>query len=65
VLQAIRLDHLIWKTIDIDDRWTESSLNLVYHNDILHERVPTGLIERLQHTANAAAGRPGREPEGN
>jgi DNA-binding transcriptional LysR family regulator len=28
-LQAIRFEHVIWKTIEIDDRWTETSLNLV------------------------------------
>jgi len=61
VLQAIRFKHAVWKTIDINDRWTESSLNLVHHKDTLDERVPAGLIECLQHISNADAGRSGRQ----
>jgi len=37
-LQAIPFEHVIWKTIEIDERWTLTSLNLVYHKDALGAR---------------------------
>lgn len=39
-LQAIPFEHVIWKTIEIDERWTLTSLNLVYHKDALGAPVP-------------------------
>src|SRR5215216_61035 len=33
-LQAIRFEHVAWRAIETDDRWIETSLNLVYHKDI-------------------------------
>lgn len=54
-LQAIRFEHVVWKTIEIDDRWTETSLNLVYHKDALAERVPAAFIECLRrHSCDAS-----------
>jgi len=47
-LQAIRFEHVVWKTIDIDDRWTQTSLNLVYNKESLAERVPAAFIECLR-----------------
>jgi len=53
-LQTIRLDHVVWRAIEIDDGVTESSINLVYHKDILAERVPSGFIECLRRYSGAA-----------
>jgi DNA-binding transcriptional LysR family regulator len=39
-LQAIRFEHVVWKAIDVDDRWTEISLDLVYHKDISPSEFP-------------------------
>jgi len=47
-LQVIRFEHIVWKTIETDDRWTESSMNLVYHRDALAERVPAAFIECMR-----------------
>jgi len=50
--QAIRFERVVWKTIETADRWTESSLNLVFYKDILGERVPASFIECLRrHSA--------------
>jgi len=48
VLQAIRFDHVVWKTIDVDDRWTETSLNMVHHTDVLADLATASLIESLR-----------------
>jgi DNA-binding transcriptional LysR family regulator len=53
-LQAIRFEHVVWKRIDTDDRWTESSLNLVYHKDILAERIPASFIACLRRQSTMA-----------
>src|SRR5262245_13224354 len=54
-LQAIRFEHVVWRTIEIDERWTETSLNLVYHRDALAERVPAAFIECLRrHSCDAS-----------
>jgi DNA-binding transcriptional LysR family regulator len=53
-LQAIRVEHVVWKTIEIDDRWTETSVNLVYHKDALGERIPAAFIECLRRHSCAA-----------
>jgi DNA-binding transcriptional LysR family regulator len=52
--QAIRFERVVWKTIEADDRWTESSLNLVYHKNTLAERVPAAFIECLLRHSSAA-----------
>jgi DNA-binding transcriptional LysR family regulator len=51
-LQAIHLDGLVWKTIKIDERWTETSLNLVYQRHVLEERAPAAFIECLRRHAH-------------
>jgi DNA-binding transcriptional LysR family regulator len=52
--QAIRFERIVWKPIEGDDRWTETSLNLVYHKDILTERIPAAFIECLRQHSSAA-----------
>jgi DNA-binding transcriptional LysR family regulator len=53
--QAIRFERVVWKAIDTDDRWTETSLNLVYHRNILAERIPAAFIGCLRrHSCDAA-----------
>jgi DNA-binding transcriptional LysR family regulator len=47
-LQVIRFEDVIWKTIEIEERWTECSLKLVYHRDTLAERVPAAFIECMR-----------------
>ena len=54
-LQAIRFEHVVWKRIEADDRWTESSLNLVYHKDILAERIPASFIACLRRQSAMAS----------
>jgi hypothetical protein len=44
-LRAIHFDHVVWKTIEPDDRWTKGVLNLAYHKDILVEPIPAAFIE--------------------
>jgi DNA-binding transcriptional LysR family regulator len=51
--QAVRFDRVAWKTIDTEDRWTESSLNLVFRKDILAERIPARFIECLREHSPA------------
>jgi DNA-binding transcriptional LysR family regulator len=46
--QAVRFERVIWKAIETDDRWTESSLNLVFYKDTLRERAPASFIECLR-----------------
>ena len=46
---------MIWKTIEIDERWTETSLNLVYHKDALGAPVPAAFIECLLRHSGAAS----------
>ena len=53
-LQTIRLQHVVWKTIETDDRWTEGVLNVAYHKDILGERIPAAFIECLRRHSCAA-----------
>jgi len=54
-LQVIRFEHIVWKTIEIEDRWTESSMNLVYHRDALAERVPAAFVECMrQHSCEVS-----------
>jgi DNA-binding transcriptional LysR family regulator len=55
-LQAIRFEHIVWKTIEIDDRWTMTSLDLVYHKDALAERAPARFIECLRRYSCDVAG---------
>jgi DNA-binding transcriptional LysR family regulator len=50
---VIHFDHVVWRMIETDDRWTESSLNLVYHKDTLAQRVPAGFIECLRRHSSA------------
>jgi DNA-binding transcriptional LysR family regulator len=53
--QAIRFERVVWKTIETDDCWTATSLNLVYHKDMLAEQVPASFIECLRrHSCDAA-----------
>ena len=52
--QVIHFDHVVWKMIETDDRWTESSLNLVFHRDILAEPASRRL-HRLSATTLLAA----------
>jgi DNA-binding transcriptional LysR family regulator len=52
--QAIHFERVVWRAIDTDDRWTESSLNLVYHKDTLAEPVPASFIECLRRYSSAA-----------
>jgi DNA-binding transcriptional LysR family regulator len=47
-LQVIRFEHIVWKTIEIDERWTESTVNLVYHKEALAERVPAAFIKCMR-----------------
>jgi DNA-binding transcriptional LysR family regulator len=50
--QVIRFDRVVWRTIDTDDRWTETSVNLVCHKDALAEKAVASFVECLQrHTA--------------
>lgn len=50
--QTIRFERVVWKAIETDDRWTESSLNLVFCKDILAERTAASFIECLrQHSS--------------
>jgi len=51
-LQTIRFERVTWRAIEIDDRWTESSLNLVYHKDILAEKVPARFIACLRQRSS-------------
>ena len=53
-LQTIHLEHVVWKTIDTEDRWTEGVLNLAYHKDIQAERIPASFIECLRRYSCAA-----------
>ena len=46
--QAIRFERVVWKRIETDIRWTETSLNLVYHRDVLAEPAPASFIECLR-----------------
>jgi DNA-binding transcriptional LysR family regulator len=58
-LQALRFDHIVWKTIDVDERWTETSLNLVYHKDALSQRASAAFIACLRrHSSSANVVRP-------
>jgi DNA-binding transcriptional LysR family regulator len=52
--QVIRFERVVWRMIETNDRWTESSLNLVYHKDILAERVPAVFIDCLRRHVRAA-----------
>jgi DNA-binding transcriptional LysR family regulator len=52
--QVIHFDRIVWKPIEPDDRWTETSLNLVYHKDILTERIPSAFCECLRRHSAAA-----------
>src|SRR5215471_18257729 len=49
--QTIRLEQVVWNGIDVDDRWTESSLNLVYRKDALAEQGLAGFIHCVQRHA--------------
>jgi DNA-binding transcriptional LysR family regulator len=53
-LQAIRFEHVVWKPIEVDDRWTEISLDVVYHKDVLAERIPAAFIECLRRQSGLA-----------
>jgi DNA-binding transcriptional LysR family regulator len=52
--QVIQFDRVVWRMIETEDRWTESSLNLVYHRDILAERAPSAFIECMRRHSSAA-----------
>jgi DNA-binding transcriptional LysR family regulator len=52
--QVIRFENVVWKAIEADESWTESSLNLVYRKDILADRVPSSFIECLRRFSRAA-----------
>jgi len=53
-LQAVRFEDVIWKGIETDDSWTETSLNLVYCKEIMAERAPASFIESLRRHSCAA-----------
>jgi DNA-binding transcriptional LysR family regulator len=52
--QVIRFERVVWRTIEADDRWTDTSLNLVCHKDILIERAAAGFVECLRRHSTAA-----------
>jgi DNA-binding transcriptional LysR family regulator len=53
--QVIGFERIVWRMIETDDRWSESSLNLVYHKDTLAERIiSTSFIECLRRHSSAA-----------
>ena len=52
--QVIRFERVVWKMIETNDRWTETSLNLIFRKDTLAERVPAAFIECLQRHSSAA-----------
>jgi DNA-binding transcriptional LysR family regulator len=53
-LQAFRFEEVVWKAIEIEDRWTETSVNLVYHRDALAERIPAAFIECMLLSCEAS-----------
>ena len=53
-LQAVRFEDVVWKGIETDDSWTETSLNLVYCKEIMAERAPASFIESLRRHSCAA-----------
>jgi len=48
LLQALHFKQVVWKTIDCDERWTRSSMNLVYHRDSSVERIPAAFIDCMK-----------------
>jgi DNA-binding transcriptional LysR family regulator len=52
--QAIRFERVVWKRIETDVRWTESSLNLVYRKDAVAEPLLASFTECLQRHSPAA-----------
>ena len=48
LLQALQFQQIVWRTIDCDERWTASSMNLVYHRDSLAEQRPAAFIDFLK-----------------
>jgi DNA-binding transcriptional LysR family regulator len=53
-LQMMRFQSIVWKTIEIDDRLTDSSLNLVYHKEAITERLSCELIKCLRQSSEVS-----------
>jgi DNA-binding transcriptional LysR family regulator len=51
-LQAVRFEDVVWKAIEIEDHWTDLSLQLVHHRDALKERAPASFIACLRQYAS-------------
>jgi len=52
--QTIRFECLIWKPIEVDASWTETSLNLVCFKDTLLEPVAASFIACVRRHACTA-----------
>jgi DNA-binding transcriptional LysR family regulator len=51
-LRAVHVDGVVWKTIDIDERWTSSSIVMVYRKETLDEIVPASFVSYFHGSAS-------------
>jgi hypothetical protein len=51
-LRGIQINGVVWKTIDIDDRWTSSSIVMVYQKEALEEPVQASFIKYVRQSSS-------------
>jgi DNA-binding transcriptional LysR family regulator len=61
-LAGLHMPHVVWKHIDIDARWTESSIVILHRPDVKQEKLVLRFLSYLQRHASDLRGDAG-EPE--
>ena len=47
-LRGIHMPNVVWKQIDMDERWTSSSIIMLYRGEALNEKLPSRFISYVQ-----------------
>ena len=57
-LAGLNIPNVVWKDIDMDERWTASSIVMLHHADALNEELPARFISYVKRYS----AEPQREP---
>ena len=57
-LASLRMPNVVWKPIDVDERWTSSSLVMLYRQESLSERLPARFLDYVKRYTEPCAAAP-------
>jgi DNA-binding transcriptional LysR family regulator len=54
LLSAIHMPNIVWKAIDLDERWTSSSIVMIYRTEAPNEKLLSRFVGYIQQYSSAA-----------